>query len=124
MVKKITNSSETTPLPAHQPLWMFKSGCKKFSYYLDSIERQVNYIMRNMTPQMRDIFVQKQQKQEYPCKYCGKMFKKPCSLGGHMSKIHPDKGDESKLRPRLEQVTSLDSSNSQKLIEESTPEAF
>ena len=118
MVKKITNSPKPTPLPAHQPLWMFKSGSKKMSYYLDSIERQVGYIMRNMTADMRDILVQKQQKQEYSCKICGKMFQKACALGGHMSKSHPEKGDESKPRPKSEQVTALNSSNSEESIGE------
>lgn len=36
------------------------------------------------------------------CQYCGKKFPKPCSLGGHVSKLHSEERQERRREMNLE----------------------
>ena len=39
----------------------------------------------------------------HSCEFCGKKFSKPCSLGGHISKLHTEERQERRREIKLEE---------------------
>jgi hypothetical protein len=106
-MKKIKKTVRT---PRPTPLWIFSSASlhpnSSVAFSLQCVDKQLDWIMRRLTPDMERVLIRRRQKPEYVCQLCGDKFAKGCALGGHMSKRHANRRGGEMSRQQMEQSSS------------------